>query len=223
MDQGLSPLARGNHDRRVRSPRQPGPIPAGAGEPPGHRDSHRLLRAYPRWRGGTLLMAMRSASALGLSPLARGNRAAGCVHGDRVGPIPAGAGEPPLFVSKSRSARAYPRWRGGTLASSGGYLNLRGLSPLARGNQMARQLQFAPRGPIPAGAGEPGRSPQKQRRHRAYPRWRGGTLKRYTQIKPESGLSPLARGNLVALELGTAITGPIPAGAGEPSSCRARP
>ena len=52
---------------------------------------------------------------------------------------------------------------------------------------------------------------------RAYPRRRGGTPSTSEAKLPSEGLSPQARGNLVALGLLDLLLGPIPAGAGEPA------
>ena len=53
-----------------------GPIPARAGEPPrGHGQWH-AKRAYPRSRGGTLVLSSTRRMNSGLSPLAWGNRQA---------------------------------------------------------------------------------------------------------------------------------------------------
>ena len=73
-----------------------------------------------------------------------------------------------------------------------------GLSPQARGNRYAMMMRRYAKGPIPAGAGEPSQSRCLRWISMAYPRRRGGTkLKRLSEFDPE-GLSPQARGNLIA-------------------------
>ncbi len=57
-------------------------------------------------------------------------------------------------------------------------------------------------------------------RRRAYPRSRGATETTPEQDKPEPGLSPLARGNLLNAERGVVHPGPIPARAGQPRADR---
>jgi len=76
---GLSPLARGNLHARDPTACPPGPIPARAGQPRGHRKGTDNQRAYPRSRGATPSPSPPIAPIAGLSPLARGNRAAASV------------------------------------------------------------------------------------------------------------------------------------------------
>ena len=71
---------------------------------------------------------------LGLSPLARGNHTDMRTTMDMAGPIPAGAGQPPVLARVLSALGAYPRWRGATWARMERDLSGRGLSPLARGN-----------------------------------------------------------------------------------------
>ena len=131
---GLSPLARGNHVGLHVAQRDPGPIPARAGEPVVSGPLHSSFWAYPRSRGGTSLLFSEGHFPSGLSPLARGNRSSS--------------------LASSR-ATAYPRSRGGTSWASVACLSRPGLSPLARGNPKERYRSFPLRGPIPARAGEP--------------------------------------------------------------------
>ena len=70
---GLSPRLRGNDRSKTVSYRQPGSIPALAGErlaPPFRPES---IRVYPRACGGTFCTHRRWASGRGLSPRLRGN------------------------------------------------------------------------------------------------------------------------------------------------------
>ena len=90
-----------------------------------------------------------------------------------------------------------------------------GLSPLARGKLAALTLPYVSPGPIPAGAGETHRTPDDDSGSRAYPRWRGGNLRRFALILVHQGLSPLARGKPSRAALPVILRGPIPAGAGE--------
>ena len=91
-----------------------------------------------------------------------------------------------------------------------------GLSPLARGNPLARHLQNLQRGPIPARAGEPMLQSRGYDLERAYPRSRGGTVPMTEKKSIPPGLSPLARGNLSWMVSNVVVKGPIPARAGEP-------
>ena len=171
-------------------------------------------------RGGTAVVRPKGWGDVGLSPLARGNRAGGRQVCDCRGPIPACAGEPwrPRLGGVPR--RAYPRLRGGTLRDRARRDAHQGLSPLARGNRhgIARHLRSC--GPIPACAGEPPHNSQIHPPPRAYPRLRGGTLGIDNTPPSELGLSPLARGNLNQVFHFTSPLGPIPACAGEPRPAR---
>ena len=193
---GLSPLARGNPQRARHRDDPQGPIPAGAGEPRRRYRPGRCCRAYPRWRGGTVLPPVVRVVQWGLSPLARGNQPQAVHQCGAHGPIPAGAGEPPCAGPAPRQSRAYPRWRGGPRHVGGG-----------RGGGA---------GPIPGGAGEPLGRLVRNLFSGAYPRWRGGTAKPTRASSPPTGLSPLARGNRPAPATANPPPGPIPAGAGEP-------
>ena len=93
-----------------------------------------------------------------------------------------------------------------------------GLSPRARGNLGRDLVQELGQGPIPAGAGEPGRRSAWRGRGAAYPRGRGGTRHQRSRILHPQGLSPRARGNLDVQRTDRGVTGPIPAGAGEPTA-----
>ena len=152
---GLSPRTRGN----LADPRMfdtlAGSIPANAGEPP--RRARRLLtpRVYPRERGGTWTPANAAAVAAGLSPRTRGNRRRDGRAGQRLGSIPANAGEPARPSASSRQCGVYPRERGGTCANAPTTTRSRGLSPRTRGNRSDGEEGRASRRSIPANAGEP--------------------------------------------------------------------
>ena len=74
IDQGLSPLARGNLAGACQQLGNVGPIPARAGQPSDRMVQARFERAYPRSRGATSPSHSQPTSTSGLSPLARGNR-----------------------------------------------------------------------------------------------------------------------------------------------------
>ncbi len=167
-------------------------------------------------RGGTVVNRPSYARPGGLSPHARGNPLAIGLPDTGRGPIPACAGEPRSVYSNDTLAGAYPRMRGGTMASMCWGLTGRGLSPHARGNPPSPFVQTHLLGPIPACAGEPCSETSHPLSRRAYPRMRGGTFAtafRYLKIR---GLSPHARGNPAGTASGDGYEGPIPACAGEP-------
>src|SRR5690606_28009929 len=114
-------------------------------------------RAYPRMRGGAVDLPR--------------------LDGNRVGPIPACAGEPPSGWWTRWTGRAYPRMRGGALYLFRGCRLRAGLSPHARGSQYFRDEGEDWNGPIPACAGEPTSGARLPGLARAYPRMRGGAWK----------------------------------------------
>ena len=93
---------------------------------------------------------------------------------------------------------------------------VKGLSPLARGNQRLTGDPSSRPGPIPARAGEPAAAAAFGFAIRAYPRSRGGTTVTQPDLSGFMGLSPLARGNLQDSHNLSSCEGPIPARAGEP-------
>ena len=192
---GLSPLARGNPFNLAVVFVVEGPIPARAGEPAAWRTVVLISKAYPRSRGGTSLRRWTRVACEGLSPLARGNPLGRAISDKRQGPIPARAGEPFTTNQWRTAQRAYPRSRGGTAYSLDAIAAIRGLSPLARGNQVSTPSPSAPVGPIPARAGEPLTDKFASVTTTAYPRSRGGTFGVGQLQSIVEGLSPLARGN----------------------------
>ena len=179
--------------------------------------------AYPRSRGATWSFSLPPPVAQGLSPLARGNRCLTFAHTVACGPIPARAGQPQQRHPASAAQRAYPRSRGATeLVKLAADLHV-GLSPLARGNQVAKLHQCVVFGPIPARAGQPRWPALLHRRVGAYPRSRGATAAGLEAKALLQGLSPLARGNLTHSPVHLLVFGPIPARAGQPGQCEIGP
>ncbi len=89
---GLSPLARGTLQERIRQRRQGRFIPAGAGNTNIHPSCIPPIAVYPRWRGehGTRFKSIIFFT--GLSPLARGTRFVAHFCSIFLRFIPAGAG-----------------------------------------------------------------------------------------------------------------------------------
>ena len=172
---GLSPRTRGNRDPHPLLGRQPGSIPANAGEPRTTAVALASMGVYPRERGGTPGDLLFARHVTGLSPRTRGNPYVRA-HGGRVtGSIPANAGEPHSVGRGYAPLGVYPRERGGTLLRRVGLQHRRGLSPRTRGNRHRRRTLFAWLGSIPANAGEPTSRREPHRRYQVYPRERGGT------------------------------------------------
>ena len=91
---GLSPRVRGNPRRRGTLLRGQGSIPACAGEPRGCDPWRRRGGVYPRVCGGTASSPNSPLMMSGLSPRVRGNHVEVVASPDRLGSIPACAGEP---------------------------------------------------------------------------------------------------------------------------------
>ena len=150
-------------------------------------------------RGATHLRFNIIYKPLGLSPLARGNRASRLDGRGAQGPIPACAGQP-LAISQRL-----------------GHGHAEGLSPLARGNPVGLHAPVLRLGPIPACAGQPRIRTSFLTIIRAYPRLRGATVINDANVLRATGLSPLARGNRMGAILIDVGAGPIPACAGQPA------
>ncbi len=219
---GLSPLARGN----PLDARQPlgacGPIPARTGQPSPPVPPSAAPRAYPRSHGATGWASFFNAAVKGLSPLARGNPGQRRIGKRPHGPIPARTGQPRISRQKRLRCRAYPRSHGATLSSSSTPTRIRGLSPLARGNQFPMFAHNYDTGPIPARTGQPVYHHLAHMHIGAYPRSHGATEGSLAGQLKGAGLSPLARGNPGQIKWYEGLRGPIPARTGQPpitSSC----
>ena len=155
-------------------------------------------------------------SSLGLSPLARGSPRTTRLRVEKLGPIPARAGQPQLRASLADASGAYPRSRGAAARSPSATPAHWGLSPLARGSRLSAGWDRVGPGPIPARAGQPAVRRVGSCWTRAYPRSRGAAIEEAQSISKKSGLSPLARGSLLAEIEASRGDGPIPARAGQP-------
>ena len=113
-NQGLSPRVRGNLVPSGEGSHCARSIPACAGEPSGTASWSRRLTVYPRVCGGTRLGSERRRQELGLSPRVRGNRGNVLILRQRLGSIPACAGEPTFDGPGFEHIRVYPRVCGGT-------------------------------------------------------------------------------------------------------------
>ncbi len=109
---GLSPLARGTHQRYRLQLTGSRFIPAGAGNTGKTNIGVRVVPVYPRWRGEHPFIFVSSWRDLGLSPLARGTRTKYPSLNPRRRFIPAGAGNTIETFHAIKQAAVYPRWRG---------------------------------------------------------------------------------------------------------------
>ncbi|CQB99043.1 Domain of uncharacterised function (DUF2825) [Salmonella enterica subsp. enterica serovar Typhimurium str. DT104] len=108
----------------------------------------------------------------------------------------------------------YPRWRGEHGKATPFFIDLAGLSPLARGTPRRRNEYYVSKRFIPAGAGNTRRGRGVTQPLPVYPRWRGEHSTVSSSLASNSGLSPLARGTLMATVSQTVLERFIPAGAG---------
>ncbi len=152
---GLSPRVRGSPMRCDVVVRRHGSIPAGAGEPGPTRFQAHQIGVYPRGCGGAISRASASDCCLGLSPRVRGSHPVPFPSENRLGSIPAGAGEPRSCFTSLGDAGVYPRGCGGAMCEQMDKPEPVGLSPRVRGShKIGMTLHLRP-GSIPAGAGEP--------------------------------------------------------------------
>ena len=218
---GLSPPTRGSLSPDPVIHRDPGSIPAHAGEPWPSLDVQASDRVYPRPRGGAPCNHLRDTALYGLSPPTRGSRA-------QLGPpdlarrsIPAHAGEPVATYRAELRGRVYPRPRGGAASSPLACVPFSGLSPPTRGSLLSwSSLPPHPRS-IPAHAGEPVSVVWRSVSMTVYPRPRGGALSDAWTSSEGQGLSPPTRGSRAIVVGQTIRLGSIPAHAGEPRTAGA--
>ena len=172
--QGLSPPARGSRHLERCSHAVIGPIPARAGEPGTPARCSTSSSAYPRPRGGAVVIAQGEVELVGLSPPARGSPRSRAGFPPVVRPIPARAGEPSRPATAHSKDSAYPRPRGGAASGIENRRHQIGLSPPARGSHCHSKAAPARPRPIPARAGEPQGAGGITSPGTAYPRPRGG-------------------------------------------------
>ena len=92
---GLSPRVRGNLEANAGVEDIARSIPACAGEPRHARRTRQAATVYPRVCGGTGTRLSSRVAGGGLSPRVRGNRRQVVQVNQKLGSIPACAGEPP--------------------------------------------------------------------------------------------------------------------------------
>ena len=213
---GLSPRGRGSLRPAQRRHQRQGSIPARAGEPGRGLSADHRHEVYPRAGGGAFLPGTMVGSHCGLSPRGRGSLRIGREAPDRLGSIPARAGEPSASRRATSACRVYPRAGGGAhaaqpVAQPGG-----GLSPRGRGSQDERSRSVRCRGSIPARAGEPVSWQCERCSGRVYPRAGGGARISKGGRPACAGLSPRGRGSPPPRPAGPPAPRSIPARAGEP-------
>ena len=158
----------------------------------------------------------RSVVVDGLSPRLRGNRFDVPVLGNRLGSIPAPAGEPACHKLFDCESAVYPRACGGTCGIALSSFVREGLSPRLRGNRGIAGEVGHPGGSIPAPAGEPPADAAYRKERAVYPRACGGTVQTHRVSVAQYGLSPRLRGNQWLTVKRKIKWRSIPAPAGEP-------
>ncbi|CQM80635.1 Domain of uncharacterised function (DUF2825) [Salmonella enterica subsp. enterica serovar Typhimurium str. DT104] len=89
----------------------------------------------------------------GLSPLARGTQRHMAHRHHPIRFIPAGAGNTGTMNGSALMPAVYPRWRGEHGKATPFFIDLAGLSPLARGTRNVNRVRYNSARFIPAGAG----------------------------------------------------------------------
>ena len=166
--------------------------------------------------GGTATDAYLQDFDNGLSPRVRGNLGAYSRHRPPQGSIPACAGEPGCWPSRTSCLAVYPRVCGGTRLSEVDPPGVIGLSPRVRGNRVGGRGAGQNAGSIPACAGEPSACTSVQTPKGVYPRVCGGTGPDGLPSALRPGLSPRVRGNPARPPRSPGRRRSIPACAGEP-------
>ena len=176
----------------------------------------RSRRVYPRVCGGAVVGTWKRLAVAGLSPRVRGSPAPSAQAGQRLGSIPACAGEPDSAATAWRPSWVYPRVCGGARVAPVAVVVDGGLSPRVRGSPGGDRGSALHRGSIPACAGEPRRPAGTRGPMRVYPRVCGGAHRQSQGRAFGEGLSPRVRGSQAQRQPVAHVIGSIPACAGEP-------
>ncbi len=132
---GSSPLARGTHVHLIWSWLRAGLIPARAGNTVLRSSSPHRVGAHPRSRGEHAKKLASWKVGKGSSPLARGTRGYCVDYSERVGLIPARAGNTAGPSTAMSLGWAHPRSRGEHQPLVSPFTGAAGSSPLARGTR----------------------------------------------------------------------------------------
>ena len=165
--------------------------------------------------GGNLRRRLCSLPKCGLSPRGRGKRHRGVSAWSSCGSIPAWAGETETLGYLLYPIRVYPRVGGGNLLRELPKYGYQGLSPRGRGKLSTRRIPLAPRGSIPAWAGETFAPRVIAWVTQVYPRVGGGNAITPQGMHAGIGLSPRGRGKRFNPTPLTDADRSIPAWAGE--------
>ena len=214
LSQGSSPLARGTRAETGTNIRIVGLIPARAGNTGQVPAQHQCCGAHPRSRGEHSKYRRLPHRAWGSSPLARGTPPELLKFRGVLGLIPARAGNTLASAPYAGRERAHPRSRGEHTRLRSLTTAPKGSSPLARGTQSPDNRPHHGWGLIPARAGNTNPHALACGGTGAHPRSRGEHMGRLAALRGSRGSSPLARGTPSAPTRIFALSGLIPARAG---------
>ena len=167
---GSSPRVRGRRDLVQRLVDRLRLIPAGAGQTSPGRDHQTRSSAHPRGCGADGPGCRFIVTAPGSSPRVRGRRAGTVFPAERVGLIPAGAGQTSAATTAAMAVAAHPRGCGADGLRTRRMVSRSGSSPRVRGRPPAAAPAHRDAGLIPAGAGQTSISTWPSRTGWAHPR-----------------------------------------------------
>ena len=212
--EGSSPRVRGEVRPFSVHKLHAGIIPAGAGRRAGQPGPPRGGRDHPRGCGEKLYHGRGRQRQAGSSPRVRGEGFNVFLGADDAGIIPAGAGRRLEEGTACYGGWDHPRGCGEKVATVAPEVTGVGSSPRVRGEGGDGGAGGDGGGIIPAGAGRSSFFWQRSRKIRDHPRGCGEKhVKTGTPIAAK-GSSPRVRGEVVAVGVGIAVLGIIPAGAG---------
>ena len=138
---GLSPRVWGKPLRIGVGRRRAGSIPACAGETARRIPAPPQAEVYPRVCGGNDVLRSSGRQAKGLSPRVRGKLTGLSEDYQRLGSIPACAGETDRKHRSCRKGQVYPRVCGGNGAGDFRRSGIQGLSPRVRGKRQSPRTE----------------------------------------------------------------------------------
>ena len=214
VGQGSSPRVRGTRGADRPRDQDAGIIPACAGNTAGARSCTAWRRDHPRVCGEHSRRTATVSVTLGSSPRVRGTlHGAGVAH-ERVGIIPACAGNTQPGRNLGRRRRDHPRVCGEHSAENMSANAQAGSSPRVRGTPRRETASLSLCGIIPACAGNTKTGSFEAPSSRDHPRVCGEHYKaKYEELKGE-GSSPRVRGTLSTACSSVSRLGIIPACAG---------
>ena len=213
---GPSPLTRGSRGQRCWWQKPNGSIPAHAGQPRRRRACVLPATVHPRSRGAAAPAAICAVSTAGPSPLTRGSQLLRHFKYPQSGSIPAHAGQPACCCIRPSASRVHPRSRGAAHAGIATHKPRQGPSPLTRGSRPHPRPGSASTRSIPAHAGQPRHAPARHQQTGVHPRSRGAATAGPGATCGGQGPSPLTRGSRAVPWIKRAVSGSIPAHAGQP-------